>query len=71
MMIRIKLVATEIAFSEPVDGFDASASQLYPDIKLYRVPTLKVFGITESGQRVCAHVHQVVKTHITYIICCR
>jgi len=30
-----------------------------PGVQLTRVPVLRVFGVTKSGQKTCAHIHQI------------
>lgn len=52
-----------------IDHYQATASELDPPLPLRdgasakdwrpRVPVIRVFGATETGQRVCVHVHGI------------
>lgn len=56
MKLRILDVKTE---TRAPTSFDAQTSLIQPNFPLKRVPVLSVYGVTEAGQKICAHLHQL------------
>uniref|UniRef100_A0A1B0DQ16 DNA polymerase n=1 Tax=Phlebotomus papatasi TaxID=29031 RepID=A0A1B0DQ16_PHLPP len=54
----VRIVSVDYYLAAPVATFDVAYSE-FRGSTVKRVPVLRVFGSTEEGQKVCAHVHGV------------
>ena len=59
-IFRVRLNNVDHYQANPVDSFDPPVhlSNGFPQQKVSpKVPVIRVFGATETGQKVCAHIH--------------
>jgi hypothetical protein len=59
----LRLVDMDYIMAKPVEGLDVCSSEIRSNEPVSRVPVMRVFGSTPSGQRACLHLHQV--SHIS------
>jgi DNA polymerase elongation subunit (family B) len=55
-LFRVRIVEIDYYMSSPTDGLDAAYSP-FTSMRAHRVPIIRVFGTTPSGQKACLHVH--------------
>lgn len=51
--------AQDYYLAEPVEKLDVCESDIRSKQAVMRVPVMRVFGSTPSGQRACLHLHRV------------
>lgn len=56
---RLRLINIDHVLTKPTSHDRAHSAFNPPDQELIRVPTIRVFGATPHGQRVCLHIHGV------------
>lgn len=57
LRIRLLNIDTYQASPGPLDRHDCAFTA--PGSTLHKVPVIRIFGVTDGGQKVCCHVHQV------------
>lgn len=58
-VISVRIVTMDYYMSPPLDGLDNSYST-YRGSEIKKVPIIRCFGSTNTGYKVCLHVHQVL-----------
>jgi hypothetical protein len=56
---RVTAAAQDYYMAEPVENLDVCESDIRSKQAVIRVPVMRVFGSTPSGQRACLHLHRV------------
>ena len=57
-MFTVRIVDADFCVKKPVAGQDILYSE-FRESNVSRVPVVRIFGSTPSGQKTCLHVHQV------------
>ena len=57
-MFSVRIVDADFYFSKPIENLDVLYSECR-EANVNRVPIIRVFGSTPSGQKTCLHIHQV------------
>ena len=55
-LFSLKLVEADYDLHQPIEYLDSCVT-LFHSRPIFRVPVVRLFGITPSGQRACVHVH--------------
>ncbi|ORY46572.1 ribonuclease H-like protein [Rhizoclosmatium globosum] len=59
-LIRLRLISLDFSLQRPTKGVEVTHSPFsHPPSPLFKVPILRLFCATPTGQKVVAHVHQV------------
>ncbi|KAI1286929.1 DNA polymerase zeta catalytic subunit [Halotydeus destructor] len=57
-VFKVRIFTCDHYLGKPINGLDELYSQ-FNGCETSRVPVIRVFGVTESGEKVCLHVHGV------------
>ncbi|KFM81195.1 DNA polymerase zeta catalytic subunit, partial [Stegodyphus mimosarum] len=57
-MFSLRIVTVDSYQAFPVRGYDICYSD-FRGSEIYKVPVIRVFGVTPAGQKGCIHVHGV------------
>ncbi|XP_066903422.1 DNA polymerase zeta catalytic subunit isoform X2 [Halyomorpha halys] len=55
-MSCIRIITVDHYMSKPVSGFDPLYSH-FRNSAVKEVPVIRIFGVTQSGEKACAHIH--------------
>jgi hypothetical protein len=69
LIFSLRIVSLDYYLAPPIQGLDVSFSSL-EGIAVDLVPIVRVFGSTPAGQRVCLHLHQVLRLTAAVHACC-
>ena len=58
-LISVRLVVADHYMAAPVHGLDPLVSA-FSGAEIKRLPVIRVFGSTLSGQRACLHLHGIL-----------
>ena len=59
LLVRVLSLDVSLEDSQSREGLGSYSSLIYPDIQLSKVPIMRIFGISESGQKCLVNMHQV------------
>ena len=58
-VLSVRIITMDYYMSIPLDGLDNSYST-YRGSEIKKVPIIRCFGSTNTGQKICLHVHQIL-----------
>jgi hypothetical protein len=61
--ITLRIVSLDYYMAPPVPGMDVCWSEL-EGVAVQKVPVVRIFGATPSGQKSCLHLHGVGSSNI-------
>ena len=59
MMFSVRIVNSDFYLADPIANLDAGNSKFREDATVSKVPVIRIYGATPSGQKTCLHVHGI------------
>ena len=59
MMFSVRIVNSDFYLADPIAILDAGNSKFREDATVSKVPVIRIYGATPSGQKTCLHVHGI------------
>ena len=59
MMFSVRIVNSDFYLADPIANLDVCNSTFREDAAVSKVPLIRIYGATPSGQKTCLHVHGI------------